>query len=220
MNQLDPTNHSESAHSTAYHFARVASNYRNATLKAVLFAVLLAASTMAGAIPLPGTPVPITLQTLALTLGALMLTWRQAMSSVLIYLAIGAVGLPVFAGGKTGIVTFVGPSVGFLVGFVFGVIVIALIRDFADVALNVLMPEEGFAKIAVRFLSYMVASIIGTLVIYAFGFVGQSIVTSVDIPTIATASLGFVGGDLIKAIIASAIASGFYEALKKHQANR
>ena len=49
-----------------------------AVLKSTLFAVLLAAASMAGAVPIPGTPVPITLQTFVVMLAALMLPWKQA----------------------------------------------------------------------------------------------------------------------------------------------
>lgn len=61
-----------------------------AVLKSTLFAVLLAAASMAGAVPIPGTPVPITLQTFVVMLAALMLPWKQAGAAVLMYLAAGA----------------------------------------------------------------------------------------------------------------------------------
>ena len=54
-----------------------------AVLKSTLFAVLLAAASMAGAAPIPGTPVPITLQTFVVMLAALMLPWKQAGAAVL-----------------------------------------------------------------------------------------------------------------------------------------
>ncbi|MFZ1421119.1 MAG: biotin transporter BioY, partial [Bifidobacterium adolescentis] len=82
-----------------------------AVLKSTLFAVLLAAASMAGAVPIPGTPVPITLQTFVVMLAALMLPWKQAGAAVLMYLAAGAAGLPVFAGGAS-TMALVGPSAG------------------------------------------------------------------------------------------------------------
>ena len=65
-------------------------------LKPTLFAVLMWAASAAGAVPIPGTPVPITLQTFVVMLAALMLPWKQAGAAMLMYLAAGAVGLPVF----------------------------------------------------------------------------------------------------------------------------
>ena len=98
-----------------------------ASWKPVLFAVLMWLSAAAGEIPIPGTPVPITLQTFVVMLAGLMLPWRQAGAAVATYLAAGAVGLPVFAGG-TSTLALVGPSAGFLFGFLPGVVVIALLR--------------------------------------------------------------------------------------------
>lgn len=102
-----------------------------ASWKPVLFAVLMWLSAAAGEIPIPGTPVPITLQTFVVMLAGLMLPWRQAGAAVATYLAAGAVGLPVFAGG-TSTLALVGPSAGFLFGFLPGVVVIALLRGKSD----------------------------------------------------------------------------------------
>ena len=74
--------------------------------KPVLLTALLALSTMAGAIYLPITPVPITLQTLVLCIIGLTLSWRKGVASVVMYLALGAAGLPVFAGFKGGWAVF------------------------------------------------------------------------------------------------------------------
>lgn len=63
-------------------------------LKPALFAVLMWTASAAGAVPIPGTPVPITLQTFVVMLAALMLPWKQAGAAMLMYLAAGAVGLP------------------------------------------------------------------------------------------------------------------------------
>lgn len=98
--------------------------------KPVLFAVLMWLASAAGEISIPGTPVPITLQTFVMMLAGLMLSWRQAGSAVVLYLAAGAAGLPVFAGGASTAALF-GPSAGFLIGFLPAVIVTALLRGKA-----------------------------------------------------------------------------------------
>ena len=103
-----------------------------AVLKSTLFAVLLAAASMAGAVPIPGTPVPITLQTFVVMLAALMLPWKQAGAAVLMYLAAGAAGLPVFAGGAS-TMALVGPSAGFLIGFLPAAVVTSLLKGKACV---------------------------------------------------------------------------------------
>ena len=77
----------------------------------MLFAVLMWLASAAGEISIPGTPVPITLQTFVMMQAGLMLSWRQAGSAVVLYLAAGAAGLPVFAGGASTAALF-GPSAG------------------------------------------------------------------------------------------------------------
>ena len=186
--------------------------------KPALLTVLLALSTMAGAIYLPITPVPITLQTLVLCIIGLTLSWRKGVASVVMYLALGAAGLPVFAGFKGGWAVFVGPTAGFLVGFIFGVAATAALKRVFDVALDAMMPERSFKKTFARFCTYSVASIIGTIVIYAFGIFGQSLLTGMPLSTAAATLIIFMIGDLIKAFVASAACSGLYNALNKKRA--
>ncbi|RFD75431.1 biotin biosynthesis protein BioY [Gardnerella vaginalis] len=186
--------------------------------KPVLLTALLALSTMAGAIYLPITPVPITLQTLVLCIIGLTLSWRKGVASVVMYLALGAAGLPVFAGFKGGWAVFVGPTAGFLVGFIFGVAATAALKRVFDVALDAMMPERSFKKTFARFCTYSVASIIGTIVIYAFGIFGQSLLTGMPLSTAAATLIIFMIGDLIKAFVASAACSGLYNALNKKRA--
>lgn len=69
-------------------------------------------------IPLPG-GVPMTLQTFGIALTAFLFGSRKAVSVIGLYLALGLVGLPVFAGGKGGVQILLGPSGGFLFGFLF-----------------------------------------------------------------------------------------------------
>ncbi|WP_250309884.1 biotin transporter BioY [Gardnerella sp. Marseille-Q2328] len=206
---------------TAASTATVANKLKTAAVwlaKPALLTVLLALSTMAGAIYLPITPVPITLQTLVLCIIGLTLSWREGVASVVMYLAVGAAGLPVFAGFRGGWAVFVGPTAGFLVGFIFGVAATAALKRVFDVALDAMMPERSFKKTFVRFFTYAVASVIGTIVIYAFGIFGQSLLTGMPLSTAAATLIIFMIGDLIKAFVASAACSGLYNALNKKRA--
>ena len=86
----------------------------------MVFAALFAALTGAVAwfkIPLPFTPVPITLQTLMVLLSGAMLGPYYGALSMIIYLILGAIGLPVFAGGSSGIGALFGPSGGYLLSY-------------------------------------------------------------------------------------------------------
>src|SRR3989338_9014662 len=89
-------------------------------LKGMVFAALFAALTAAVAwfkIPLPFTPVPITLQTLVVLLSGAMLGAYYGSLSMIIYLILGAIGLPVFAGGASGIGVLFGPTGGYLFSY-------------------------------------------------------------------------------------------------------
>ncbi|RSX50790.1 biotin biosynthesis protein BioY [Bifidobacterium goeldii] len=163
--------------------------------KPLLFAALMWLAAAAGEIAIPGTPVPITLQTFVVMLAALMLDWCQAAGAVVLYLSAGAAGLPVFAGGASTAALF-GPSAGFLIGFLPGVIVTALLRG------NARLDSPIHAAItAVRFFG---AALIGSVaVVYLFGFAIQSLLTHTPITVVAIASMGFVAGDIIKAAVAA-----------------
>lgn len=81
------------------------------------FAVILAAASQV-AMPLPFTPVPITLQPLVVVLAGLMLGPVAGAASMVLYLIAGAAGLPVFAPlGAPGILRFFGPTGGYLIAY-------------------------------------------------------------------------------------------------------
>lgn len=80
-------------------------------------------------ISVPMYPVPITGQTLAITVVGLALGRKAGVSAMLLYLFEGAIGLPVFAGGASGLATFMGPSGGYLYGFVAAVAILGYFSD-------------------------------------------------------------------------------------------
>lgn len=178
--------------------------------KPIVFALLLWAASAAGAVPIPGTPVPITLQTFVVMVAALAMSWRQTAAAIALYLAAGAVGLPVFAGG-TSTAAFFGPSAGFLIGFLPAAIVTAWLKgDARRIAEENAKSDKGFAvRAALRFARYFAACIAGCIVLdYVLGIGVQSIITGVDPFTVTLASTGFIAGDLVKAVIASLTIAG------------
>ena len=87
-------------------------------LRSMVFASLFAALTAVGAlIAIPIGPVPIVLQNLFVMLMGLLLGPRWGLAGVGAYLLAGALGLPVFAGGTSGLARFAGPTGGYLVGY-------------------------------------------------------------------------------------------------------
>ena len=90
-------------------------------IKKMAFASLFAALIAVGAyikIPIPFSPVPITLQVFFIFLAGAMLGARWGTLSVIVYLLLGIVGLPVFSGGASGLGVLLGPTGGYLIGFV------------------------------------------------------------------------------------------------------
>lgn len=80
------------------------------------FAALVAVCALLPAIKVAG-PVPITLQTFAVLLSGAVLGARRGFLAVLLYVAAGAAGLPIFSGGAAGLAVLTGPTAGYLVGF-------------------------------------------------------------------------------------------------------
>ena len=72
---------------------------------------------LASRVEIPMAPVPITLQTFAVTLAGALLGWRHGALAVALWLALGAAGLPVLAGGSAGLAKFWGPTAGYLFAF-------------------------------------------------------------------------------------------------------
>ena len=85
------------------------------TVYSALFTALII---IGGYISIPIGPVPIALADFFVMLAGLFLGPRWGLSSVLLFLFLGALGLPVFAGGKAGLAVFMGPTGGFLPGYV------------------------------------------------------------------------------------------------------
>jgi Uncharacterized conserved protein len=100
-------------------------NIRQMTLIS-LFAALTA---VGGFISIPLYPVPLTLQTLFTLLAAMILGSVMGASSQIIYVLLGVIGLPVFAGFKAGIGILFGPTGGFLLGFIISAYIIGKIVE-------------------------------------------------------------------------------------------
>lgn len=99
-------------------------------LKGMVFAALFAALTGAVAwfkLPLPFTPVPITLQTMLVLMSGAMLGPAYGSLAMIIYLVLGAIGLPVFAGGSSGLGVLVGPTGGYLFSYPFAAFLTGII---------------------------------------------------------------------------------------------
>lgn len=165
---------------------------------AFFFAVVMPVSGQI-AFPLWFTPVPVTLQVMAVILAGLVLGSRWGAISQLQYLAIGAMGLPVFAGFKGGPMSFAGPTGGYLLGFVLGAFVTGWVFERLG-GRKTAAWCGGIAGIAA--IHFMGAS---WLAVWMSALNGQ-IVSLHSVLAMGVAP--FVCADLLKAGAASAIALG------------
>lgn len=94
----------------------------------VLISVSAALITISSWISIPIGPVPFTLQTIGILAVMLTCGGRRGTLAILVYLAIGATGVPVFAGFKGGLTSFAGPTGGFLIGFLLAALVYWLLE--------------------------------------------------------------------------------------------
>ncbi|KFI63713.1 biotin transporter BioY [Bifidobacterium cuniculi] len=178
----------------------------------VALALGLWAASAFGRIPVPGTVVPITLQTFVLMVGALLLPTRQATAGVACYLAMGAVGLPVFSGGGS-TAALLGPSAGFLLGFLPAAAVTAALRHAVDGAVAPRSsassrpadaPRQAAMRGVRRTAGYLAAAVLGCIVVsYLCGFVVQAAVLHLPLGAVAVPGLAFLPGDLAKAVAAT-----------------
>ena len=165
------------------------------TVLTALFAALISASCFIQ-IPLPG-GIPILIQDMLAMLSGLILGPLQGGISVLIFLVLGSIGLPVFSG-KAGIqVIFGGPTGGFLIGYLLGAVAGGLFLKF------LLPPESDFkTKKAYTIVMISISCIIATVVVFIAGIIGFKIVTSSTMTkTLAAVLIPFIPGNLIKIVV-------------------
>lgn len=164
---------------------------RNDRLKMMIVSALFAAIIAVFAqitIPLPFSPVPITGQTLAIGLAATILGKRYGTLSVAIYLLLGAVGAPVFAGMSGGFGALVGPTGGYLIGF---------------------LPTAYFIGLYLEKTSFtvkqaIVANLIGMIITLAFGTAWLKIAADLTwTAAIAGGVTPFIPLGILKAVLAA-----------------
>lgn len=142
-------------------------------------------------IPLPFTPVPLTLQTFAVLAGAAALGAERAVIAQVLYITLAVAGAPVLAGGASGHEVVVGATGGYLIGFVLASYVVGRISS------NGASTKSG--KTALAFLA-------GSVLIYALGAPWLAFTTGNTITwAVVNGVVPFLVGDLIKAVAAGAV---------------
>ncbi len=143
--------------------------------------------------------VPITLQTFAVCAAAAMLGWKRGTLSVIIYILLGAIGLPVFAGGSGGFGIIAGSTGGYIVGFIFTALIVGFVAD----------------KFNRKIIALVIAMVVGILVCYAFGTPWFMFVTNMDLVTsLGYCVIPFLIPDAVKIIVATVLVNRLNKIVK------
>jgi biotin transport system substrate-specific component len=153
-------------------------------------------------IPIPGL-VPITLQVLAVCLASAILGSRLGLVSQLIYVALGTLGLPVFAAGTAGVGAIVGPTGGYIIGFVLAGYIIGKIVEKKPVPTSI---------------NSLLAMLAGLAVIYAAGVIQLSAVTGMGLKAAFWAGAApFLLPDMLKIGLGSYVACSVRQVLLRER---
>ena len=169
---------------------------------AVLFVTALTATAAQVSVPLPFTPVPLTLQPMVVLLGGAVLGARLGMASQVLYLLLGCAGLPVFAASAVlpqGVFRLLGPTGGYLISYPFAAFMTGALA------------ERGFDR---RYLTSVAAMTAGLAVVFACGvtwlaFFARPLPAGLD-GAVAAGLYPFVVVDLAKVCVASAVLPGVW----------
>lgn len=157
----------------------------------VYTALFIALISIGAFIAIPLGPVPIVLQNMFVLLAAMILGPAWGLACVAIYLFIGLAGLPVFAGGTSGVGKLFGPTGGYLIGYLPAVFVAAAV-------------SKGLGK---KLYGDIIAMTIGSLIVYAVGVPWLKVVTGMTVhKAMAAGMYPFLIGDAVKIVAAAFIA--------------
>ncbi len=168
----------------------------------VLLVVAAAAVTALAAqvrVPLPFTPVPITGQTFAVLLSGAALGWKLGAAGQLLYVAVGALGAPVFTDTSGGFEVLTGSTGGYLIGFILAAALVGRLAERRQ--------DRTFATMFTAF-------ILGSSVIYVLGVVGSMAATGWPLlEAVEKGVIPFLLGDLVKAATAGLLLPGAWKLL-------
>ena len=176
-------------------------------------------------IPIPMSPVPLSLSTFVIYLAAVLLGAKQSAWCVLVYLLLGMVGLPVFSGFSGGIGVLFGPTGGYLIGYVPCAWIVGWLGK-AKKGVNSKGFTKGFPESSIgrffnrRFIKNVLAMIVGTLACYSLGTVWFLLIMQGSY-TITQALLvcvvPYLFFDLVKILAAAGVAEPIRRVLRNRE---
>lgn len=164
-----------------------------------IFAGVIAALGLVPAVSPFGGAVPITAQSMGIMLAGAILGARRGALSVLLFLALVAIGLPLLSGGRGGLGVFAGPSVGYLVGFPVAAFLVGLLTE------RIGRPYRVPLGIMANILG-------GVLALNVLGILGMAAVLGVSLVEATTLAAVFLPGDVVKAVLTALVAAGVHAA--------
>ena len=169
-------------------------NIRSIVIIALMTAILCVISPFS--IILPVSVVPVSLATFGIYLIVYVMGLKIGLASVILYVLLGFIGLPVFTGFSGGVLKVLGPTGGYIIGYIF----LAFIEGiFVD------RYKETWFKV--------LGMVIGTIVLYLFGILWLSYQSNMTfLEAICVGVVPFIFGDILKMIMALSVGS----VLKKH----
>lgn len=157
-----------------------------------LFAAIMAVMAVFPPITLPVVGVPITAQSLGAMLAGGVLGATRGGLSMILFLLLVAIGLPLLPAGRGGFGVFLGPTGGYLIGWIFTAFVAGFLVERFWHQLN--------------YLNAFLASVVGGIVVlYAIGIPWSAFVAQISVWAAFVGSLPFFIGDTIKCLIAAAV---------------
>lgn len=174
---------------------------KNMVFIAVMAALICVASPFS--VPMPGL-VPISLATFAIYLAGGILGAKKGTVAVVVYVLLGAVGLPVFSGGEGGLQKLFGVTGGYIIGYIPCVLITGLFVDlFFRKRSNI---KNAFLNWLSRAWAVPVGMVLGTVVLYAFGTAWFIVARGVTLEVaMAGCVIPFIPGDLIKIACATVL---------------
>lgn len=161
----------------------------------VVMAIFAAIICVAAPFSVQAGPIPITLATFAIYLAGAVLGGKRGMVSVVVYIMLGAVGLPVFSNFNGGFSALLGPTGGYIIGYV------------PLVLLTGIFAEKSFKTHRTMIIGTVIGMVLGTVALYTFGTAWFMIMTNSSLGrALSLCAIPFIPGDALKIVCVGAVA--------------